>query len=56
MADIELNPDPVSTYGATEEYKAAWHAKYGKSEDEATSESPESSQSSDPAKRTTSRG
>ena len=29
MADLELNEDPTSTYGATEEYKAAWHAKYG---------------------------
>lgn len=30
MADIELNADPESTWGATEEYKAAWHAEYGK--------------------------
>lgn len=29
MADIELNPDPRSTYGASESYRAAWFAKYG---------------------------
>ncbi len=29
MADIELSADPESTWGATEEYKAAWHAEYG---------------------------
>lgn len=29
MADIELNPDPTSTYGATEDYKTAWNEKYG---------------------------
>ena len=28
----ELNPEPGSTIGATEEYKAAWHAKYGDKE------------------------
>lgn len=27
--ELELNPDPTSTYGATEAYKAAWHAKFG---------------------------
>lgn len=29
MADVELNPSPESTWGATEEYKAAWLQKYG---------------------------
>ncbi len=29
MADLELNEDPQSTWGATAEYKAAWHEKYG---------------------------
>lgn len=29
MADFELDADPQSTWGQTEEYKAAWHAKYG---------------------------
>lgn len=29
MADIELNEDPRSTYGASEEYKRQWFAKYG---------------------------
>lgn len=26
---MELNPDPASTHGASEEYKAAWNEKYG---------------------------
>lgn len=25
----ELDADPASTYGASEAYKAAWHAKFG---------------------------
>lgn len=29
MADIDLSKDPRSTWGASEEYKAAWHRKYG---------------------------
>lgn len=29
---MELNEDPASTIGATEEYKAAWQEKYGKAE------------------------
>ena len=32
---IELNEDPMSTIGATEEYKAAWQDKYGKEEADA---------------------
>jgi hypothetical protein len=28
--DDELDPDPESTWGATEEYKRRWDAKYGK--------------------------
>lgn len=32
---LELNEDPSSTIGATEEYKAAWHEKYGKDEPDA---------------------
>lgn len=26
---VDLNPDPQSTWGASDEYKAAWHEKYG---------------------------
>jgi hypothetical protein len=26
---FELDPDPASTYGKTEEYIAAWNEKYG---------------------------
>lgn len=26
---MELNPDPQSTWGASEEYKQEWNAKYG---------------------------
>lgn len=26
---MELNPDPASTWGANEDYKAAWNEKYG---------------------------
>jgi len=29
MADIKLNEDPASTWGATEAYKAAWFKEYG---------------------------
>lgn len=29
MAEIELNEDPASTWGASETYKAAWNEKYG---------------------------
>lgn len=29
MVDIVLNPDPASTYGASDAYKAAWFAAYG---------------------------
>lgn len=31
--EIELNEDPASTWGATDAYKEAWHAKYGSDED-----------------------
>lgn len=29
MAEIVLDPDPASTYGASKEYIAAWMAVYG---------------------------
>lgn len=29
MADIELDPNPESTWAASDEYKAEWHKKYG---------------------------
>lgn len=29
MADFELSEDPMSTWGATEGYKAAWQERYG---------------------------
>jgi hypothetical protein len=29
MADMELDESPESTWGASDEYKAAWHEKYG---------------------------
>lgn len=29
MAEFELNEDPQSTWGQSEEYKQAWHEKYG---------------------------
>ena len=30
MAEIELSPDPQSTWGKSPEYVAQWNAKYGK--------------------------
>ena len=37
MADIELDPDPTSTWGATPAYVEAWQKKYGRQEDPAPS-------------------
>lgn len=29
MADFDLNPDPMSTWGASRDYIEAWNAKFG---------------------------
>lgn len=47
---MDLDPDPSSTHAASEEYKAAWWAKYGKqSSQKADASEADSEPEEDPA-------
>ena len=39
--NLELNPDPASTHGASEEYKAAWAAEYGQEPEQQEADRPD---------------